>query len=140
MGDLVGENWKYITKVKFGQLQLTWAPKKNKKIKREKEKEKKKKKNWRTTASVAVRSREERKIEKNRQIKKKTEATWLQRFFFFFFLFSLFQNSFKLGPVGIFFFLLKFGAFFCSEFFKFFWGLKQVLNLLIGWAGLARGS
>jgi hypothetical protein len=55
-------------------LQLTWAPKKNKKIKREKEKEKKKKKNWRTTASVAVRGGE-RKIEKNRQIKKKTEAT-----------------------------------------------------------------
>ena len=37
----------------------------------------------------------------------------------------------------VFFFFLKFGACFSSEFFKFFWGHKQVLNLFTGWAGLS---
>jgi hypothetical protein len=56
--------------------------------------------------------RRKKKMEKKRLIKKKTKATGLQRFLFLFlfFLFSLFQNSFKLRLMSIFF--LKFGAFF----------------------------
>jgi hypothetical protein len=66
-------------------------------------------------------------MEKKRPIKKKTEASDFKDFSFFFSLYS------KIPLIGYFFFL-KFGDFFGSEFFYFFGGLKQVFNLLIGWA------